>query len=86
MYEVVLSHDAARTLEKATPGMRRRIIAALGGVKAIPTAEKGSRVSWKGCLAFALAVCGLCMKWTPRERRLSSMPLAPGATSIKSEN
>lgn len=31
MYEVVLSHDAARTLEKATPGMRRRIIVALGG-------------------------------------------------------
>ena len=29
MYNVVLSRDAARILEKATPAMRRRIIAAL---------------------------------------------------------
>jgi len=33
MHSVVLSRDAARTLEKATPAIRRRIIAVLERVK-----------------------------------------------------
>jgi mRNA interferase RelE/StbE len=40
MYDVVLSRDASRTLEKATPGTRRRIIIALERLKSKPYSGK----------------------------------------------
>ena len=57
MYEVVLSHDAARTLEKATQGMRRRIIAALEGIKANPHSGKRLRGELEGL--FSLRIGGM---------------------------
>lgn len=57
MYEVVLSRDAARTLEKATPAIRRRIIAALERVKANPHSGKRLRGDLEGL--FSLRIGGM---------------------------
>jgi mRNA interferase RelE/StbE len=57
MYNVVLSRDAARTLEKATPAMRRRIIAALERVKAKPHSGKRLRGELEGL--FSLRIGGM---------------------------
>jgi mRNA interferase RelE/StbE len=57
MYEVVLSRDAARTLEKATPAMRRRIFAALERVRANPQSGKRLRGELEGL--FSLRIGGL---------------------------
>jgi mRNA-degrading endonuclease RelE of RelBE toxin-antitoxin system len=86
MYEVVLSRDAARTLEKVTPAMKRRIIAALERVKANPHSGKRLRGELEGLLSLRIGGMRVYMKWTPRKRRWSFMPLAPGATSTRSEN
>jgi mRNA interferase RelE/StbE len=57
MYEVVLSRDAARALEKATPAMRCRIIAALERVKANPHSGKRLRGELEGL--FSLRIGGM---------------------------
>jgi mRNA interferase RelE/StbE len=57
MYEVVLSRDAARTLEKATPAMKRRIIAALERTRANPQSAKRLRGEMEGL--FSLRIGGL---------------------------
>jgi mRNA interferase RelE/StbE len=57
MYEVVLSHDAARILEKATPAIRRRIFAALERVKANPHSGKKLRGELEGL--FSLRIGGM---------------------------
>ncbi|MEA1872143.1 MAG: type II toxin-antitoxin system RelE/ParE family toxin [Chloroflexota bacterium] len=57
MYKVVLSRDAARTLEKATPAMIRRIIAALEKVKAKPDSGKRLRGELEGL--FSLRIGGM---------------------------
>ena len=43
MYEVVLSKDAARTLERLTPAMMARILRALERVRSNPLREKRLR-------------------------------------------
>ncbi len=57
MYNVVLSRDAARTLEKATPAMRRRLIAALERLKAMPHNGKKLRGELEGL--FSLRISGM---------------------------
>jgi len=57
MYSVVLSRDAARTLEKATPAVRRRIVAALERVKAKPYSGKSLRGELAGL--FSLRIGGM---------------------------
>jgi mRNA-degrading endonuclease RelE of RelBE toxin-antitoxin system len=56
MHSVVLSRDAARILEKATPAMRRRIIAALERVKTKPDSGKRLRGELEGL--FSLRIGG----------------------------
>jgi mRNA interferase RelE/StbE len=57
MYNAVLSRDAARTLEKATPTMRRRIIATLERLKAKPHSGKRLRGELEGL--FSLRIGGM---------------------------
>jgi mRNA interferase RelE/StbE len=57
MYNVVLSRDAARTLEKATPAMRRRLIAAFERLKARPHSGKKLRGELEGL--FSLRIGGM---------------------------
>lgn len=57
MYEVVLSRDAARALEKATPAMKRRIIAALKRARANPQSGKRLRGELEGL--FSLRIGGM---------------------------
>lgn len=57
MYEVVLSRDAARALEKATPAMRHRIIAALERARANPHSGKRLRGDLEGL--FSLRIGGM---------------------------
>jgi hypothetical protein len=62
MYNVVLSRNASRTLEKATPAMRHRIIVALERLKSKPHSGKTLRGELEeGYSVCASAVCGLCM-------------------------
>jgi mRNA interferase RelE/StbE len=57
MYNIVLSRDAARTLEKATPAMRRRLIAAFERLKARPHSGKKLRGELEGL--FSLRIGGM---------------------------
>jgi mRNA-degrading endonuclease RelE of RelBE toxin-antitoxin system len=54
MYEVILSRDGARTLEKATVATRRRIIAALERVKANPHSGKRLRGELGGLFSLRI--------------------------------
>ena len=57
MYNVVLSRDASRTLEKATPAMRRRTIAALDRLKSKSYSGKRLRGELEGL--FSLRIGGM---------------------------
>jgi mRNA-degrading endonuclease RelE of RelBE toxin-antitoxin system len=63
MYSVVLSRNASRTLEKATPAMRRRIIVALERLKSKPYSGKRLRGELEGLFSLRIgdmrAVYGL---------------------------
>lgn len=63
MYNVVLGRNASRTLEKATPAMRRRIIAALERLKSEPHSGKRLRGELEGLCSLRIggmrAVYGL---------------------------
>lgn len=52
MYSVVLSRNASRTLEKATPATRRRIIAALEGLRSKPYGGKKLRGELEGLFSL----------------------------------
>jgi mRNA-degrading endonuclease RelE of RelBE toxin-antitoxin system len=54
MHEVVLSKDAARTLEKLTPQMRRRIMAALVKASADPLRGKRLRGEMEGLFTLRI--------------------------------
>ena len=54
MYSVLLSRNASRTLEKATPAMRRRIIVALDGLKSKPHSGKRLRGELEGLLSLRI--------------------------------
>lgn len=66
MYNVVLSRNASRTLEKATPAMRRRIIVALERLKSKPHSGKRLRGELEGLFSLRIggmrAVYGLDIK------------------------
>ena len=66
MYNVVLSRNASRTLEKATPAMRRRITAALEGLRSKPHTGKRLRGELEGLFSLRMggmrAVYGLDIK------------------------
>jgi len=66
MYNIVLSRDAARTLEKATPSMRRRLIASLERLKSKPHSGKRLRGELEGLFSLRIggmrAVYGLDIK------------------------
>jgi mRNA-degrading endonuclease RelE of RelBE toxin-antitoxin system len=57
MYDVVLSRNAYRTLERATPAMRRRIITALEGLRSKPHTGKRLRGELEGL--FSLRIGGM---------------------------
>jgi len=57
MYNIVLSRNASRTLEKATPAMRRRIIIALEKLKSEPHSGKPLRGKLEGL--FSLRIGGM---------------------------
>jgi mRNA interferase RelE/StbE len=57
MYNIVLSRDAARTLEKATPAMRRRLVAALERLRSKPYSGKTLRGELEGL--FSLRIGGM---------------------------
>jgi len=57
MYNVVLSRNASRTLEKATPAMRYRIIVALERLKSKPQSGKRLRGELEGL--FSLRIGGM---------------------------
>ena len=52
MHKLVLSRDAAKTLEKLTPQMRRRIITALEIVRANPLKGKRLRGELEGLFSL----------------------------------
>lgn len=54
MYEVVLSRDAARTLERLTPGMRARIFKALEKARADPMKGKRLRGELEGLFSLRI--------------------------------
>jgi mRNA-degrading endonuclease RelE of RelBE toxin-antitoxin system len=66
MYNVVLSRNASRTLEKATPVTRRRIIFALEKLKSKPHSGKRLRGELEGLFSLRIgdkrAVYGLDTK------------------------
>jgi mRNA interferase RelE/StbE len=66
MYDVVLSRNASRTLEKASPAMRRRIIVALDRLKSEPHSGKRLRGELEGLFSLRIggmrAVYGLDIK------------------------
>jgi mRNA interferase RelE/StbE len=57
MYDIVLSRNASKTLEKATPAMRRRIIVALERLKSNPHSAKRLRGELEGL--FGLRIGGM---------------------------
>jgi len=57
MYSIVLSRNASRTLEKATPNTRRRIIAALERLRSKPYSGKILRGELEGL--FSLRIGGI---------------------------
>ncbi|HXZ95131.1 MAG TPA: type II toxin-antitoxin system RelE/ParE family toxin [Dehalococcoidia bacterium] len=57
MYNIVLSRNASRTLEKATPTARRRIIAALERLRSEPYSGKTLRGELEGL--FSLRIGGM---------------------------
>jgi len=57
MYNVVLSRNASRTLEKATPAMRRRVVAALERLRSKPYSGKRLRGELEGL--FSLRIGGM---------------------------
>lgn len=57
MYNIVLSRNASRTLEKATPTARRRIIAALERLRSKPYSGKTLRGELEGL--FSLRIGGM---------------------------
>jgi mRNA interferase RelE/StbE len=57
MYDVVLSRNASRTLEKANPPARRRIIVALERLKSKPHSGKRLRGELEGL--FSLRIGGM---------------------------
>ena len=57
MYNIVLSRNASRTLEKATPTARRRIIATLERLKSKPYSGKTLRGELEGL--FSLRIGGI---------------------------
>ena len=57
MYNVVLSRNASRTLEKAPPAMRRRITAALERLKSRPYSGQRLRGELEGL--FSLRIGGM---------------------------
>jgi mRNA interferase RelE/StbE len=57
MYEVVLSKEAAKTLARLTPAMKRRIIVALERVGANPQSGKRLRGELEGL--FSLRIGGM---------------------------
>ncbi|HSW10464.1 MAG TPA: hypothetical protein VLK32_06135 [Bacillota bacterium] len=60
MYELVLSREAGKCLERATPGTRRRIIRALERVKADPL--KGKRLRGELVGLFSLHIGGIACR------------------------
>ena len=54
MYDVVLSRNASRTLEKATPTMTRRIIGALERLKSKPYSGKRLRGELEGLFSLRI--------------------------------
>jgi mRNA-degrading endonuclease RelE of RelBE toxin-antitoxin system len=54
MYKVAFSKDAARTLEKLTPQMQRRIITALEKIKANPLKGKRLRGGLEGLFSLRI--------------------------------
>jgi mRNA interferase RelE/StbE len=54
MYEVILNRESARTLEKVTPAMRRRIISALEKASANPQSGKRLRGSLEGLFSIRI--------------------------------
>jgi mRNA interferase RelE/StbE len=54
MYDVVLSRNASRTLEKATPPTRRRIIVALERLKSKPHSGKRLRGEMEGLFSLRI--------------------------------
>jgi mRNA interferase RelE/StbE len=57
MHDVVLSRNASRTLEKATPAMRRRIITTLERLESKPYSGKRLRGELEGL--FSLHIGGM---------------------------
>ena len=57
MYDIVLSRNASKTLEKATPAMRHRIIVALKRLKSNPHSAKRLRGELDGL--FSLRIGGM---------------------------
>jgi mRNA interferase RelE/StbE len=76
MYSVVLSRDAARILEKATPAMRRRIIAALERLKAKPHTGKRLRGELEGL--FSLRIGGMRVVYEVDAEKKAVVVLAIG--------
>jgi mRNA interferase RelE/StbE len=54
MYNVVLSRNASRRLEKATPAMRRRVIVALERLKSKPYSGKRLRGELEGLFSLRI--------------------------------
>ncbi len=54
MYEIILSREAAKTLERLTPQMKRRIIKELEKAKANPLRGKRLRGELEGLLSLRI--------------------------------
>jgi len=54
MYKVILNRESARTLEKVTPAMRRRIISALEKASANPQSGKRLRGPLEGLFSIRI--------------------------------
>lgn len=68
MYEVILSRDAARTLERATPQMRHRIIRALERVSADPLRGKRLRGELEGLFSLRIGEMRAVYEADPEQR------------------
>ena len=77
MYDVVLSRNASRVLGKATPAMRRRIIAGLERLKSNPHSGKRLRGELEGL--FSLRIGGMRAVYGLDTRKNLVLVLAIGA-------
>jgi mRNA interferase RelE/StbE len=77
MYDVVLSRNVSRTLERATPAMRRRIILALERLKSKPYSGKRLRGELEGLFSLRIGGMRVVYGLDPKKNAVVVLAIGP---------